>query len=455
MQYLHTCGLGKPKGAETCQVLYNAKGLQQDDMGREEAGQLGNTMTDFTYKGFEIQVIDVGGIAVFENPEDLGAVKHGKHRGIRPASMWQWEQFEQLLCHQQVATVAFYQQDFGTEYLKPTRLMLGNFEARHDSFCQGPPHFDDQGFYEGPLQQRESATRLVGTSGAGFATTGTEQWPSEMCRWIAVSILQQFVQKHAVHHVLAGEGGAIQKPSDKMGGSIQLEKSEYPTLQPDGPKTAGGRGKPRQCQPPGKERQFHDGAGLSSMGRWDVEQRVWCEDSFWTELRGETMKLILQHLPDSLSLDRACFEMAVKGEEGCGIVKNETLKQRIRDLWITLLQKHGSQQEDLGYKAAGQPFFLRLMKELLAFAGDADREFLLQGESGFPVGVINPLPRTPHIYEEQTSWKLEDDPHMLEEVWRSNYQSVEQHVDFVREHFNEECAEGLMECLTLDEAKAL
>ena len=153
----------------------------------------GNTMTDFTYKGFEIQVIDVGGIAVFENPEDLGAVKHGEHRGVRPASMWQWEQFERLFCHQQVATVAFYQQDFGTEYLKPTRLMLGNFEARHDSFCQGPPHFDDQGFYEGPLQQRESATRLVGTSGAGFATTGTEQWPSEMCRWIAVSILRQFV----------------------------------------------------------------------------------------------------------------------------------------------------------------------------------------------------------------------------------------------------------------------
>ena len=193
-------------------------------------------------------------------------------------------------------------------------------------------------------------------------------------------------------------GGAIQKPSDKMGGSIQLEKSEYPTLQPDGPKTAGGRGKPRQCQPPGKERQFHDGAGLSSMGRWDVEQRVWCEDSFWTELRGETMKLILQHLPDSLSLDRACFEMAVKGEEGCGIVKNETLKQRIRDLWITLLQKHGSQQEDLGYKAAGQPFFLRLMKELLAFAGDADREFLLQGESGFPVwGDQSITSYSPHL----------------------------------------------------------
>ena len=263
------------KGPRPVRSYTMPRGFNRMTWAERKRANWGNTMTDFTYKGFKIQVIDVGGIAVFENPEDLGAVKHGEHRGVRPASMWQWEQFEQLLRHQQVATVAFYQQDFGTEYLKPTRLMLGNLEARHDSFCQGPPHFNDQGFYEGPLQQRESATRLVGTSSTGFATTGTEQWPSEMCRWIAVSILQQFVQQHAVHHVLAVEGGAIQKPSDKMGGSIQVEKSEYPILQPDGPKTAGGWGKPRQCQPPGKERQFHDGAGLSSMGRWDVEQRVW------------------------------------------------------------------------------------------------------------------------------------------------------------------------------------
>ena len=67
--------------------------------------------------------------------------------------------------------------------------------------------------------------------------------------------------------------------------------------------------------------------------------------------------------------------------------------------------------------------------------------------------VLNLLPRTPHVYEEQNSWKLEEDPYMREEVWRSNHQSVEQHVDFVREHFAGECAEGLMERLTLDEAK--
>ena len=72
---------------------------------------------------------------------------------------------------------------------------------------------------------------------------------------------------------------------------------------------------------------------------------------------------------------------------------------------------------------------------------------------GFPVGVLAPLPRTPHVYEEQTSWRLEEEPLMREEVWRSNYQSVDLHTDFVYSHFEEECKEGLMEKLTLEQAK--
>ncbi|CAL1134668.1 unnamed protein product [Cladocopium goreaui] len=175
--------------------------------------------------------------------------------------------------------------------------------------------------------------------------------------------------------------------------------------------------------------------------------------AFWERLRKGTVELIEKHLGDERALDRACFEMAVRGEAGCSIVRDEKLKNDIRLFWIDLLKQHGSKQEGLDHVAPGQPFHLRLMKELLAFGEDADREFLMQGEVGYPVGVLNPLPRTPHCYEEQTSWRLEDDPHMQEEVWRSNYQSVGDHVQFVREHFAEECAEGLMEKLTLEQAK--
>ena len=95
------------------------------------------------------------------------------------------------------------------------------------------------------------------------------------------------------------------------------------------------------------------------------------------------------------------------------------------------------------------------MEALLDRAGDPDHKFLLQGESGYPVGVLHPLPRTPHMYEEQTSWKLEDDPYMKAEIWRNNYDSVGDHEEFVREHFAEECKEGLMEKLTLEQAHGM
>lgn len=124
------------------------------------------------------------------------------------------------------------------------------------------------------------------------------------------------------------------------------------------------------------------------------------------ELRKETLDLVLQHLGDERKLDRACFEMAVKGEQGCDIVCDEGLKDSIRKLWIRKLQQHGSTQENLEFRAPGQPFYLRLLKELLAFSGDVDREFLMQGERGFPVGVDNPLPRTPHVFENKLPGNL-------------------------------------------------
>ena len=431
------------RGPRPVRAFTKPRGLVRLSWAERKRANWGNTMADFTYKAFELQARQPEGIAVFENPEDLGAVKSGENFGIRPASMWQWPQFAALLELEQVQSIAFYQQDFGTEYLKPTRLLLAHVSELPESFVQGPPTFDDQGFYTGPLRSRAAVRQLVGASGSAFATTGTEQWPSNFCKWVATMVLQQFLAKQKISPAIAGEG--------KLQNS---DSTDFPTLEPDGDKLTGGHGPPRQCQQPGKERQFHDGAGLPSMGRWDPDKRIWNNNTFWRELRKETMDLIVQHLGDERKLDRACFEMAVKGEAGCDIVCDENLKQNLRELWMRKLRQHGSVLEALDYRAPGQPFYLRLFKELLAFSGDVDRDFLLQGETGYPVGVDLPLPRTPHVFEEQTSWKLENDPHMQEEIWRSNYQSVEAHKDFVRQHFEEECAEGLMEKLTIEEAKA-
>jgi hypothetical protein len=69
---------------------------------------------------------------------------------------------------------------------------------------------------------------------------------------------------------------------------------------------------------------------------------------------------------------------------------------------------------------------------------------LKEAEEGLPVGVLNPLPRTPAIYEQQTKWSLEDDPLVVASLEAANYASVSEHEQFVYEHFDEEVKEGLM-----------
>ena len=140
-------------------------------------------------------------------------------------SMWQFEQFLKILQHERVTTAAFYQEDFGTDYLKPTRLLLGGFAELPEYFLEGQPTFDDQGFYTGPLVQRSAKRQLVGTRGDRFATTGSEQWPSNMCRWIATCILQQFSSWHLATTAALADEGVQTKDSDRQ---------NYEVLKPDG-----------------------------------------------------------------------------------------------------------------------------------------------------------------------------------------------------------------------------
>ena len=249
-----------PRPVRSCRF---PRGLNRLTWAERKRATWGNTMADFTFKGFELQAKQQDGIAIFENPEDLGAMRSGENFGVRPASMWQWEQFSTLLQLAQVTSVAFHQLDFGTDYLKPTRLLLANVDKLHEAFCEGRPLFDDQGFYQGPLKARTAGKQLVGTSGAAFATTGSEQWPSSFCKWVATTILDKFMLRYNQSPVIADDGV-----------KVHSDRTDFPILQPDGEKLLGGYGPPRKCQQPGRERFFHDGAGLPSMGRWDIDKRI-------------------------------------------------------------------------------------------------------------------------------------------------------------------------------------
>ena len=134
------------------------------------------------------------------------------------------------------------------------------------------------------------------------------------------------------------------------------------TTEPEGWKIRGGSGEPRICRSPGKTREFHDGAGLASPGRWDLERRTWNTDGFWKKLREGSLRLVLESCGGWQKFDLECFQMAAKGEQGCNLVRDQVLQSKLVDLWITLLREEGYETEGLGEIADGQPFRLKLMQ---------------------------------------------------------------------------------------------
>ena len=73
------------RGPRPVRSFAQPRGLHRLTWAERKRANWGNTMTDFSFEAFLSQAKQPGHIAVFENPEDLGAVKNGENFGIRPA----------------------------------------------------------------------------------------------------------------------------------------------------------------------------------------------------------------------------------------------------------------------------------------------------------------------------------------------------------------------------------
>ena len=120
---------------------------------------------------------------------------YGPHAGERPASMWQWPAFADIIAKPDWKTFAFHQGNLGAGYPKPTRLLVfAKDRFALPSFCyEGPPSFDNQGFYLGPLPMAKGMGSIWNRQSQGpFKTSGSEMWPAKMCQWISTMLLSSW-----------------------------------------------------------------------------------------------------------------------------------------------------------------------------------------------------------------------------------------------------------------------
>ena len=417
---------------------------------RFHKAEFGTILADFSFEALKRQFACKQRVGLMEQPEDLGRTKYERIPGHQPASMWQFAQFQQLLQIPGVKTVVFAQSEFGTESPKPTRFLMRMFAPLHPAMHSGIPQFDAQGWYEGPLPRQSGGAPLIGKAGGVFRTAKSAAWPPALCKWTAEAILISFMQewnggdetptsalKKRKLEVGQGDQSMAKRPRSGQGAGGGVD--------PMKPLVPGGHGPPRACRWKGMEAPFHDGGGLASPGRWPQGERKELVGREWRALRHRILLAAVRRLGSVEEVEKEAFRMA-RGGDAFQLVREEGFLEEIRQMLAECLGIPKQEQPE-----AGQPFFLDLMKCILEKAGDPDWGFLEQAKTGLPLGVINDLPRTPEIFEEQMKWSLDGDDWGNAAWQKDNYASAAEHERYLTEHLEQEVAEALM--LKMDEAE--
>ena len=156
---------------------------------RFHKAEFGTILADFSFEALKRQfACNRFSVGLMEQPEDLGRTNNARIAGHQPASMWQLRQFQELLALDGVETVVFAQSEFGTASPKPTRFLMRIFAPLHPAMHSGPPQFDAEGWYVGPLPKQPGGAPLIGKENGVFKTAHSAAWPSALTSFL----LQRF-----------------------------------------------------------------------------------------------------------------------------------------------------------------------------------------------------------------------------------------------------------------------
>ena len=212
-----------------------------------------------------------------------------------------------------------------------------------------------------------------------------------------------------------------------------------------GPRAVGwrGQGQPRGASCMGHDKPFADGGGLCSPGRWPLGKRVF--PSQGKVLREELLgvfKDFLGRKKNVCDCELWTLHLAAGRFKECPF--DEAAVEGARAVFTARLGAH--------VRPPPHKIDFPLIRSLLELFGDPDTEVFKDFEEGVNLGVTEPLPRTPLVFEQKTRWNLEE-PCGSQEWEVPNYKSVHGHESAVRDLFAEEAALGWMEEVTDEEAQ--
>jgi hypothetical protein len=156
---------------------------------------------------------------------------------------------------------------------------------------------------------------------------------------------------------------------------------------------------------------------------------------------------------DRAHVDRIAIQV-VALSCGCDAVFDKTWPVKVRQaIHCWLARQAGDYPKGEPSIAQRQPFYLDILYFVLREAGDPDFAVCKDFSGGVNLGVTEPLPHTPAVFELQTSWRLEENPLEVPELYSKNYASTAAFVSELTEQFLEEEREGMFVQMPYSEFK--
>ena len=222
--------------------------------------------------------------------------------------------------------------------------------------------------------------------------------------------------------------------------------------QPKAPSGAGwrGRGDPLQAGHGARARGLREGGGLCSPGRWPPsKRRLPPLGAELADLLGATMQEA-EHARGKgfgrrVICQLACAQAADDPLQGLDVIA----AQRVEEFMVRRGFRRDGRPEH-----PGNVIDLELLGFVARELGDPDWRAVAIYRRGVRLGWHHRLPRTPAVYERKTRWAPQVGDAEGAQEWASNYHSVEEVSEHVRETFDAQCAQGMMARMPYAEAKA-